>query len=113
MGLAHYIVTQRSNGWFILLERERYGPFPSGRISALTAAVQAAHQAGKDGHDARVLLRVSDSAVRTVWAFGTDSYPPRWVERLRLAAPAARTGRSRPPILARAEPSQGTPDDRP
>ena len=100
MGIAHYLVAQRTNGWFILLERERYGPFPSGRISALTAAVQAANQAGKDGHDALVSLRDSAGSVRTVWAFGTDCYPPRWVEKLRLPPSPLRAGRVRPAMLA-------------
>lgn len=98
MGLAHYLVAHRGAGWFILLERNRYGPFPNGRNDALTAAVQAARQAGKDGHDAHVSLRAVDGTERTVWSFGIDRYPPRWVERLR-AVPPPRSSRPRPSAL--------------
>lgn len=110
MAHAHYLVAQRRTGWFIFLEKYRYGPFPSGRNGALTAAVQAAHQAGKDGHDARVSLCAVDGIARTVWSFGADGYPPRWVEPLRIMAPKPRPKRSRPAVLAprRTEPG-GTP----
>ncbi|WP_137141732.1 hypothetical protein [Azospirillum brasilense] len=107
MGQAHYLVAQRGTGWFILLEKNRYGPFPSGRSGALTAAVQAAHQAGKDGHDALVSLRAVDGTERTVWSFGTDGYPPRWVERLRIVAPMPRPKRLRPAMLAPRRPEPG------
>jgi len=95
MGLAHYLVAQRGAGWFILLEKNRYGPFPNGRDGALIAAVQAANQAGKDGHDAHVSLRAGDGTERTVWSFGIDHYPPRWVDQL-LVAPPPRSSRPRP-----------------
>ncbi|WP_084536893.1 hypothetical protein [Azospirillum halopraeferens] len=90
MARAHYFVTKRSNGWFILLERERYGPFSGGREAALIAAVQAAHQAGKDGHEASVRLRAVDGRVRIAWTFGSDPYPPAWTESLRLKASVIR-----------------------
>jgi len=86
MAQAHYLVAKRASGWFITMEGERYGPFTGGRIGAVTVAVQAAQQAGKDGHNARVHLRDPDGSVRTVWTFGVDSYPPRWSEQLRDAA---------------------------
>ncbi len=95
MGLAHYIVAQRGAGWFILMEKNRYGPFPDGRDGALTAAVQAANQAGKDGHHAHVSLRALDGTKQTVWSFGIDRYPPRWVDQL-LLVPPPRSSRPRP-----------------
>jgi len=107
MAHAHYLVAQRRTGWFIFLEKYRYGPFPSGRNGALTAAVQAAHQAGKDGHDARVSLRAVDGIARTVWSFGADGYPPRWVEPLRIMAPKPRPKRLRPAVLAPRRPEPG------
>ena len=95
MGSAHYLVAQRGAGWFILLEKNRYGPFPNGRDDALIAAVQAANQAGKDGHDAHVSLRTVDGTEWTVWSFGIDRYPPRWVDQL-PAPPPPRSIRPRP-----------------
>ncbi|MBF5096204.1 hypothetical protein F1643_19345 [Azospirillum sp. INR13] len=83
---AHYIVSCRTDGWFVGLEGERYGPFPNGQVGALIAAVQAANHAGKDGHDARVLLRTAKGVTATVWVFGTDSYPSPWVEDLHRIA---------------------------
>jgi len=87
MARAHYFVTKRSTGWFILLERERCGPFSGGREAALIAAVQAAYQ---DGHEASVRLRAVDGCVRIAWTFGSDPYPPAWTESLRLKAPVIR-----------------------
>lgn len=95
---AHYFVTCRPSGWFILLEGERYGPFPNGQVGALIAAVQAANHAGKDGHDARVLLRAANGGVATVWVFGTDSYPSPWVEDLHRTAQLPRRQRARAPV---------------
>lgn len=83
---AHYIVSCQTDGWFIMLEGERYGPFLDGQVGALIAAVQAANHAGKDGHDARVLLRAKNGCVSTAWIFGTDSYPSPWVEELHRIA---------------------------
>ncbi|PWC40925.1 hypothetical protein [Azospirillum sp. TSO35-2] len=83
---AHYIVSCQTDGWFIMLEGERYGPFLDGQVGALIAAVQAANHAGKDGHDARVLLHAKDGGVSTAWIFGTDSYPSPWVEELHRIA---------------------------
>ncbi len=100
MARAHYLVAERENGWFILLERTRYGPFPGGQAAALTAAVQAAQQAGKDGHEASVRLRAVDGRVCTAWAFGSDRYPPTWVEDLRLQTPVPRRARTIPDVLA-------------
>ncbi|CAO3399349.1 hypothetical protein VH569_11155 [Azospirillum sp. 11R-A] len=92
---AHYIVSCRTDGWFVGLEGELYGPFPNGKTGALIAAVQNANHAGKDGHDARVLLRAPDGGVSTVWVFGTDSYPSPWVEDLHRIAQQPRRQRAR------------------
>lgn len=99
MAHARYLVAERTVGWFISFEQDHYGPFPGGRVAALIAAVQAAQQAGKDGHDACVRLRAADGSVRIVWVFGSDSYPPVWVEEMlrELSMPRrAGAGRSAP-----------------
>lgn len=86
-------------------------PFPNGKTGALIAAVQNANHAGKDGHDARVLLRAPDGGVSTVWVFGTDSYPSPWVEDLHRIAQQPRRQRARAsavPDLA-ATPSRSLP----
>ncbi|WP_395456465.1 hypothetical protein ACHMW5_19470 [Azospirillum melinis] len=97
---AHYTVSCRTDGWFVGLEGERYGPFPNGQVGALIAAVQAANHAGKDGHDARVLLRMADGRTGAVWIFGVDSYPSPWVEELHRIAQLPRRERTRVPVPA-------------
>jgi hypothetical protein len=82
MAYAHYLVAKRAAGWFITFEGGTYGPFPGGQTAAMVAAVQAANQAGKDGHDASVRLWVSASDVQTIWSFGRDPYPPVWIRRI-------------------------------
>lgn len=95
---AHYIVSRRTGGWFIGMEGERYGPFPDGQVGALIAAVQAANHSGKEGHDARVLLRTAEGRMTTVWVFGTDSYPSPWVEDLHRIALLPSRERARAPV---------------
>ncbi|KPH61857.1 hypothetical protein ADT71_16715 [Novosphingobium sp. ST904] len=43
---------------------------------ALNRAVDAAHQAGMNGHRAQVLLVEAPSDARTHWVFGHHPYPP-------------------------------------
>ncbi|HYH21733.1 MAG TPA: hypothetical protein VD995_24275 [Azospirillum sp.] len=100
MAHAHYLVAEKATGWFITMEESSYGPFPGGRNGALIAAVQAAQQAGKDGHDAHVRLRAADGTVNTAWTFGSDPYPPPWAEEVRQEAAAPRRSTSRPAALA-------------
>ncbi|CAO3403378.1 hypothetical protein [Azospirillum palustre] len=97
---AHYTLSCRTEGWFVGLERERYGPFPNGHVGALIAAVQAAHHAGEDGHDARVLLRMADGTTDAVSIFGVDSYPSPWVEELHRIAQLPRRECARVPVPA-------------
>lgn len=99
MAHAHYLVAEKATGWFITMEESSYGPFPGGRNGALIAAVQAAQQAGKDGHDAHVRLRAADGTVNTAWTFGSDPYPPSWAEEVRHEAATPRRSTSRPAAL--------------
>ncbi|HYD70865.1 hypothetical protein [Azospirillum sp.] len=109
MAHAHYLVAEKATGWFITMEESSYGPFPGGRNGALIAAVQAAQQAGKDGHDAHVRLRAADGTVNTAWTFGSDPYPPPWAEEARNEAATPRRASSRPAVLAGVSAAAGPP----
>lgn len=94
MSRANYVVVEREDGWYVSFEHNVYGPCPGGRVGALITAVQAAQQAGKDGHDAQVLVREATGTLTRAWTFGTDPYPCPWAEEARLGAfPARGTAR--------------------
>lgn len=101
MSRARYVIVEQKDGWYVSFERNVYGPCPGGRTGALITAVQAAQQAGKDGHHAQVLVRGANGALARAWTFGTDPYPCPWAEEARLDAFPAR--RPRKPAVA-AEP---------
>ncbi len=86
MSRAHYVVVEREDGWYVSFERNVYGPCPGGRAGALITAVQAAQQAGKDGHESSVLVRLPTGALGRVWTFGADPYPCPWAEEARQSA---------------------------
>jgi len=46
------------------------------QAKAIRDAVDAAHQAGRSGHDAQVLVQSHTGAWRTEWTYGHDPYPP-------------------------------------
>ncbi|MGQ9370980.1 hypothetical protein [Azospirillum sp. ST 5-10] len=100
MSRAHYVVMPRTDGWYIHFEGNVYGPTQGGRTGALVAAVQAAQQAGKDGHEAQVSERSTGGTDACVWRFGIDAYPPAWAEDLRRDANVKPRGRSRPGGIA-------------
>ena len=62
------------NQWKIKWNGQHY-PY-NGQRDAIRAAVDAAHKAGKSGHDAQVLVQGADSKFRTEWTYGPDPYPP-------------------------------------
>lgn len=86
MAFAHYVISHRQSGWYVTFEGKRFGPCPRGEAGAFIEATQAAHQAGKDGHDAKVMLSGADGTLTTMWTFGKDSYPSRWAEESRATA---------------------------
>ena len=72
---VQYVVVLRDNEWKIAFDGKHFGPYPSQR-AAIGAAVNAAHTAGGQGHDAQVLVQGRDNKFRTEWTYGHDPYPP-------------------------------------
>ncbi|MGN6307143.1 MAG: DUF2188 domain-containing protein [Mesorhizobium sp.] len=75
MARAQYIVVHHNGQWKISYNGQHYGPYDTQK-AAIRVAVDAAHKAGKDGHDAQVLVQGQDSRFRTEWTYGHDPYPP-------------------------------------
>jgi hypothetical protein len=76
MARAQYFVVKHQGQWKIKFEGQHYGPYPT-QAEAIRAAVDAAHDSGKRGVDAQVLVQSSDNTFRTEWTYGHDPYPPR------------------------------------
>ena len=74
MPRAHYYVLIDGLRWKIRHNDKEYH-FDTHAI-AMKAAVEAAHQAGRDGHDAQVLFQGRDRQWQTEWTYGNDPYPP-------------------------------------
>jgi hypothetical protein len=75
MARVQYIVVLHNGEWKINHEGKHYGPYTTQRL-AIRAAVDAAHKAGQQGHDAQVLVQGQDNKFRTEWTYGNDLYPP-------------------------------------
>lgn len=76
MARAQYFVVLHQGQWKISFNGEHYGPYASQK-EASDAAVHAAHAAGRQGHDAQVLVQGVNNQFRTEWTYGHDPYPPR------------------------------------
>lgn len=76
MARAQYVVVSHQGEWKISFGGKHYGPY-STQKDAIRAAVNAAHTAGKNGHDSQVLIQGTDSKFRTEWTYGNDPYPPK------------------------------------
>ncbi len=76
MARAQYVVVRHDGQWKISHEGKHYGPYDT-QAAAIRTAVDAAHSAGKQGHDAQVLIQGQDNRFRTEWTYGNDPYPPR------------------------------------
>jgi hypothetical protein len=76
MARAHYFVVLHQGEWKINLDGKHYGPYTTQR-DAIRAAVDAAHKAGQQGHDAQVLVQGENNQFRTEWTYGNDPYPPK------------------------------------
>lgn len=76
MARAQYFVVIHEGQWKIKHEGKHYGPYGT-QAEAIRKAVDAAHEAGKSGHDAQVLVQGKDTKFRTEWTYGHDPYPPK------------------------------------
>lgn len=75
MARARYFVVLHEGEWKIKFDEKHYGPYPTQR-DAIRAAVDAAHESGKKGLDAQVLIQGENNQFRTEWTYGNDPYPP-------------------------------------
>ncbi|MGE3303625.1 MAG: DUF2188 domain-containing protein, partial [Hyphomonadaceae bacterium] len=71
MSRAQYFVTNQNSQWHIIFDGTRYEPYSTQKL-AIRTAVDAAHKAGAEGHDAQVLVQGTDSKFRTEWTYGND-----------------------------------------
>jgi hypothetical protein len=75
MARVQYFVVLHENVWKVKHEGKHYGPYSTQR-DAIRDAVDAAHQSGRNGHDAQVLVQGTNNQFRTEWTYGNDPYPP-------------------------------------
>ena len=75
MARMQYFVVLHEGQWKIKVDGKHYGPYSS-QASAIRVAVDTAHEAGKKGHDAQVLVQGTNNQFRTEWTYGHDPYPP-------------------------------------
>jgi hypothetical protein len=76
MPRLQYFVVNHENKWKISFEGKHYGPYATQK-DAIKVAIDTAHKAGANGHDAQVLVQGMDSKFRTEWTYGNDPYPPK------------------------------------
>jgi hypothetical protein len=76
MARSQYFVVHHEGQWKISFDGKHYGPYNTQK-AAIKVAVDAAHQSGKDGHDAQVLVQGQNNQFRTEWTYGHDPYPPK------------------------------------
>jgi hypothetical protein len=74
MARAVYYVVLHQGAWKIKHDDKHYGPYRT-QAEAIRDAVDTAHKAGKQGHDAQVLVQGRDNQWRTEWTYGHDPYP--------------------------------------
>jgi hypothetical protein len=76
MSRAQYFVVLHQSQWKINFQGQHYGPYHTQAV-AIRAAVDAAHEAGRNGYDAQVLVQGRNNQFRAEWTYGHDPYPPR------------------------------------
>lgn len=76
MARTQYVVVLHEGEWKISHDGKHYGPYQT-QAAAITVAVDAAHKAGQQGHDAQVLVQGTNNQFRTEWTYGHDPYPPK------------------------------------
>lgn len=75
MARTQYFVVFHEQQWKIKFDGMHYGPYAT-QAAAIRVAVDCAHQSGRDGHDAQVLVQRPNNLFRTEWTYGNDPYPP-------------------------------------
>jgi len=75
MARAHYYVVPHNGAWAIK-HNDKYYSYNT-KAEAKAAAVDAAHKSGKQGHDAQVIVQLTNGQFQTEWTYGHDPYPPR------------------------------------
>ena len=76
MARLQWFVVLHQDEWKVTHEGVRTGPYRTQR-DAIKVAIDAAHAAGRQGHDAQVLVQGEDNKFRTEWTYGNDPYPPK------------------------------------
>lgn len=76
MARSVFYVVLNQNQWKIKFGEQHYGPYET-QAKAIRQAVDWAHDHGKKGHDAQVLVQGQNNQFRTEWTYGNDPYPPR------------------------------------
>jgi hypothetical protein len=76
MERLQYFVVLHEGQWKITYQSKHYGPYDTQKI-AIRVAVDAAHEAGRKGNNAQVLVQGEDNKWRTEWTYGNDPYPPK------------------------------------
>jgi hypothetical protein len=73
--MAHtlYIVFRDRGQWNVKSNGVHYGPYAT-RRDAIRAAVDSAHEAGRNGLGGQVLL---EDQCSVEWTYGKDPYPPK------------------------------------
>jgi hypothetical protein len=67
---ARYLVSPYEGEWTIVLDGERYGPYPS-QSEALQAAIAAAQGSGELGYDAEVLIEGQNGEFFPEWSYAS------------------------------------------
>lgn len=75
MERIQYFVVLHENEWKVKHLGTHY-PYRT-QADAIRAAVDAAHDSGKRGFDAQVLVQGANNQFRTEWTYGHDPYPPK------------------------------------
>ena len=75
MARAQYFVLSNAGSWKVRQNDKDYD-FTT-QAAAMNAAIDAAHQSGRKGLDAQVLVQGRDGQWQTEWTYGHDPYPPK------------------------------------
>jgi hypothetical protein len=74
------VVVRRHRGKWIVKTRELERSFAN-EVAALQSAVQFAHESGKNGSPAVVVMQEDKTKFKDVWTYGKDTYPFKMTRR--------------------------------